>query len=211
MSRTTSPITGKIYGLERVCKAWEVSRSGIYARRKVSAREDLPAKRGVKPVVPDQNILEEIRSDIKTSPFRGEGHRKIHARVRRRGIVVGKDRVLRIMGENNLLSPHRQPQVEPNLHDGTIITDKPNVMWGTDGVKIDTVEDGLVWGFFAIEYWNAECMGWHICKKGDAQAALEPIKQGLKKAYGSVRANAAAGLALNTPQSSIAINSSSGE
>lgn len=37
-------------------------------------------------------------------------------------------------------------------------------MWGTDGTKIRTVEDGWVWLFTAIEHWNAECVGWHVAK-----------------------------------------------
>ncbi|MEI6243050.1 MAG: integrase core domain-containing protein [Chlamydiota bacterium] len=196
MSQKASPGTGRIYGLKQVCEIWEVPRSSIYLKRKKNSEVSLKKRRGPKPKVSDIDILEKIKEDIKGSPFKGEGHKKIHARVRRQGDPISKNRVLRIMGENNLLSPHRQPQGEPNLHDGKIITDKPNEMWGTDGIRIDTVEDGMVWGFFLIEHWNAECLGWHACKKGDAQAALEPLKQGVKKIYGSVGSQVAQGLKL---------------
>ena len=196
MSQKTSPVTGKIYGLKRVCSVWEVCRSGLYAKRKRASSVEAKGKRGPKVVVSDTDIVEKIRADIKASPFKGEGYRKIHSRIRRKGIIVGKERVLHLMGENQLLSPMRTPQGEPNLHDGTIITDKPNEMWGTDAIKINTVDNGMVWGFFAVEHWNAECMGWHVCKKGDAQAALEPIKQGIKKIYGCVNSKVATGLTL---------------
>src|SRR4051794_37690046 len=64
---------------------------------------------------------------------RGEGHRKVWARLRALdGIRVGRDRVLRLMRENALLSPHRGPQRPVNDHDGRITTDAPGVMWGTD-------------------------------------------------------------------------------
>ncbi len=33
MSATTSATTGRRYGLERVCRMWERSRSALYARR----------------------------------------------------------------------------------------------------------------------------------------------------------------------------------
>ena len=33
MSQTTSATTGRRYGLERVCRLWEQSRSAFYARR----------------------------------------------------------------------------------------------------------------------------------------------------------------------------------
>ena len=68
-------------------------------------------------------------------------------------------RVLRVMRENNLLSPHRGRRRGGNPHDGEIVTHAPNLMWGTDGVRVFTVDDGWGWIFTAIEHWNAECVG----------------------------------------------------
>ena len=82
------------------------------------------------------------------------------------------------MRENQLLSPYRGRQGHPDPHDGTIVTEAPNLMWGTDGTKVFTLEDGWVWVFAAVEHWNAECVGWHVTKHGDRYAALEPISQG---------------------------------
>src|SRR5512135_933398 len=110
-------------------------------------------------------------------PFRGEGHRKVHARLKREGIRAGRNRILRVMKENNLLSPHRSAYNPPNPHDGQITTDAPNVMWGSDETKVKTVEDGWVWIFTVAEHWNTECLGWHVCKVGDRFAALEPVMQ----------------------------------
>ena len=39
------------------------------------------------------------------------------------------------MRENGLLAPHRALRTEAKLHDGTIVTDKVNEMWGTDRRK----------------------------------------------------------------------------
>ena len=105
-------------------------------------------------------------------------------------------RVLRVMRAHGLLSPHRGRQGDPVLHAGTIITAAPHVMWGTDGVRVLTVDDGWVWTFAAVDHWNAECVGWHVCKVGHRFAALEPIAQGLRQMYGSVEADVARGLAL---------------
>ena len=42
-------------------------------------------------------------------------------------------RVLRVMREAELWAPASQPPpVVERLHEGTIVTDRPNVMWGTD-------------------------------------------------------------------------------
>ena len=138
-----------------------------------------------------------IEADLEASPWEGEGHRKVWARLRVcRGIRVSRKRVLRVMRENNLLSPHRCRRRGGNPHVGEIITHAPNLMWGTDGVRVFTVDDGWGWIFTAIEHWNAECVGWHVCKRGDRFAALQPISMGLAGLYGSTAAGAARGLAL---------------
>lgn len=200
MSRETSAGTGKRYGLKRVCRVLEFPRSTIYAQQ---ARESAkvaplhPQRRGPKPKVADADLLAAIRADLQASPFTGEGHRKVWARLRiLRDIRVCRARVLRLMRENALLSPHRRPQRTPNLHDGTIATDQPNQMWGTDGIRIETVDEGWVWVFSAVDHCDAYCVGIHAVKIGNRFAALQPIAQGLLTEFGSTGANAGRGLAL---------------
>jgi len=200
MSREISAGAGKPYGLERVCRVLEFPRSTIYAQQ---ARESAkvvplrPQRRGPKPKVPDAELLAAIRADLAASPFTGEGHRKVWARLRiLRGIRVSRTRVLRLMRENALLSPHRRPQGEPVLHDGSIITDRPNEMWGTDGARIETVDDGWVWVFSAVDHFDACCVGTHVVKTGNRFAALQPIAQGLKSEFGATGADAGRGLTL---------------
>lgn len=79
------------------------------------------------------------------------------------------------MHEHQLLSPHRRPQGLPSLHDGTITTKRPNEMWGTDGIRIQTVDDGWVWVFSAVDHFDAYCFGIHAVKIGNRFAALQPI------------------------------------
>lgn len=200
MSLTISGTIGKPYSIRRVCTVWEQARSTFYDRKEQkrnAAAGHLPAKRGPKTPVSDEKLLDLIACDLENSPFTGEGHRKVWARLRFiNGLRVGKTRVLRIMRENHLLSPHRVRQGKPVAHDGTISTNAPSQMWGTDGTKVFTLEDGWVWIFVAVEHWNAECVGWHVVKRGDRYAALEPISQGLTSFYGSVDRDAARGLSL---------------
>ena len=185
MSAATSPGTGLAYGLQRVCAAWSFARSSFYAMksRQQATAERPPAKRrGPKPSISDEALLVAIEADLEASPWEGEGHRKVWARLRVcRGIRVSRKRVLRVMRENNLLSPHRCRRRGGNPHVGEIITHAPNLMWGTDGVRVFTVDDGWGWIFTAIEHWNAECVGWHVCKRGDRFAALQPISMGLAR------------------------------
>ena len=111
MSAATSPGTGLAYGLRRVCAAWGMARSSFYAMTSGQHAEQPPAKRrGPKPAISDQALLVAIEADLEASPWEGEGYRKVWARLRVcRDIRVARKRVLRLMRENNLLSPHRCP------------------------------------------------------------------------------------------------------
>jgi transposase InsO family protein len=94
------------------------------------------------------------------------------------------------------LSPHRVRRGADLVHDGTVTTDAPGIMWGTDGMRVFTADQGWCWVFAAVEHWSAECMGWHVCKTGSRSAALEPIAAGLTRAYGAVGADIGRGLHL---------------
>lgn len=179
MSQVISPATKRAYGLKRVCEAWGIARSGVYREPQKQS-----TKRGPKPHCDEGTLLQRIQQDLESSPFKGEGHRKVHARLRRQGIISGRNQVLSAMRKNNLLSPHRGLYRPPTPHDGRIITDAPNVMWGSDGTKVLTVDEGWVWIFSVADHWNTECLGWHVCKKGDRFAAYEPISQAVQKIYG---------------------------
>ena len=120
MSAATSPGTGLAYGLRRVCAAWGLARSSFYAMTSGQHAEQPPAKRrGPKPAISDQALLVAIEADLEASPWEGEGYRKVWARLRVcRNIRVARKRVLRLMRENNLLSPHRCRRRGGNPHDG---------------------------------------------------------------------------------------------
>jgi transposase InsO family protein len=137
-----------------------------------------------------------IADDLERSPFSGEGHRPVWARLRVSGVRVSRRRVLRLMREHGLLSPHRVRQGEGISHEGRITTDAPDLMWGTDGTRVLTVDEGMCWIFTAVDHFNCEVVGRHVCKRGDRFAALQPVSQGLLKHFGGVSADVARGLSL---------------
>lgn len=192
MSRAASPATKKAYGLKRVCEVWDIPRSRIYKREK-----EAPMKRGPKPRHTDEEIVKLIKEDLEASPFKAEGHRKVHVRLKRgKGTTVGRNRVLRLMRQEGLLSPHRSVYRPANPHTGRITTDAPNEMWGSDGTKILTVDEGWIWVFTVADHWNTECMGWNVCKHGDRFATFDPISRAIKSAYGEQSKGIAKGLKL---------------
>ena len=201
MSAATSPSTHQPYGVQRVCRIWALPRSTFYqARRPANAA---PAKpRGPRPPVDDESLLAAIRADLAASPFSGEGHRKVWARLHYGlGLPVGRNRVLRLMRDNQLLSPFRRPPRPANDHDGTILTEAPDVMWGTDATLVQTAEEGRVWVFAAIDHFNSEVVGHHVSTDGSRFSALEPISQAVTARFGGIAAARGVSLRLdNGPQ-----------
>jgi putative transposase len=176
MSRTLSLTTGKPYGITRVCRIWRMARASIYRHR---FPEPLVRTRpGPSGPMPDAALLEQIRAVLSASPFHGEGHRKVWARLRIGGIRTSLRRVLRLMRENDLLAPGRVGRARgPRNHDGTIIPDSINTLWGTDMTTTWTRE-GQVAVFIAVDHHNAECVGIHAARRGTRFEALEPLRQG---------------------------------
>jgi transposase InsO family protein len=204
MSQRTSPSTHQRYGIGRVLRAWKLPRSTFYAQRTRRAHPTT-GRRGRPPVLDDGALLAQIRTVIAASPFQGEGHRKIWARLRAQpGVRTSMRRVLRVMREADLLSPARRPvPVVERTHEGTIVTARPNVMWGTDATLTVTLRDGTATIFAAIDHCTAECVGIHAAPHGDRFEALEPLRQGVREHFGGLTAAAAQGLALRHDHGSV--------
>jgi putative transposase len=146
--------------------------------------------------MPDAALVEAVRAVLAASPFHGEGHRKVWARLRYAGVRTSKRRVLRLMGENDLLAPSRTGAPRgPRSHDGTIVPEAVDVMWGTDLTTTVTGE-GQAAVFVAVDHCSAECVGVHAALRATRFEALEPIRQGVRRCFGAFGKDAARGLAV---------------
>jgi len=90
-----------------------------------------------------------------------------------------------------------------NDHDGSILTQAPDILWGTDASMVQTAQDGRVWVFAALDHFNSEVIGHYVSTNGSRFSALEPISQALSDRFGGVSANIARGITLradNGPQ-----------
>jgi putative transposase len=196
VSQTVSPASGRVYGRQRTCRALGMSRSTLYAVQARQARAAPLGKRGPKTTWTDAELLEQIRDVLARSPFVGEGYRKVWARLRIAGIRTSKGRVLRLMREAGLLAPTRVGQPHgPRAHDGPIIPDRPDALWGTDATAGWT-DEGSATVFIAVDHYTAECVGIHAARRGTRFEALEPLRQGLQAYFGAYREEIAAGLTL---------------
>lgn len=197
MSRRESPSAGKVYGVRRVCRAWEVAPSSYYEWRRRRDAKIVPLRRGPKGFHSDEELVAAIREVLRESPFTGEGYRKVWARLRLGGVRTSKDRVRRLMREAGLQAPSRVGKPRgPCNHDGTITTERPNEMWGTDMTTTVLTTGRQVSVFVAVDHCGIYCTGLHAAERGTRFEALEPIRQGVKESFGGFGAQIAQGLRL---------------
>lgn len=196
MSQVVSPSSKRSYGLARVSRVWEMNRSTIYAQ-KHRALHPLTQDRRGRPRIDEEALLRGIRKVLTNSPWVGEGYRKVWAALRADHIRVSKGRVLRVMRQNNLLAPQRTGHPHgPKAHDGTIVTSRPDEMWGIDATSTLTRLDGSVSVFVLVDHATAECLGLHAALNGTRFEAIETLRQGVLSSFHGYAASIASGLAL---------------
>jgi len=200
MSKSTSPSRYKVYGTALVCRTWKLSRATVYCHG-IVARPDpdlnKPSLRcGPVGACADQDLLVHIKAEIEASPFQGEGYRKIWARLRYKGVRTAARRVRRVMKDNGLLAPHRPPVRPEHLHDGTIVTERVDEVWGTDMTQTVTTDQGRAYVFIAVDHCSGELIGTHASHQATRWEALEPIRQGVARHFGGLAQDRALGLKL---------------
>jgi len=198
MSAVISISARRPYGIARVCRVWGLARSGVYRRRQGADAPPAPRRRpGPQGPMSDAALVERIRQVLTESPFHGEGYRKVWARLRHQGLRTSKERMRRLMRENGLSAATRvgSPRGAHN-HDGTIIPETVDTMWGTDMTAAFTTEHGQVAVFVAVDHCSAECVGIHAARRGTRFESLEPIRQGVVERFGRVEKDAAKDLSI---------------
>ena len=139
MSATTSAATGRCFGIQRVCQVWERSRSALYARRARAHHHRLGGGAGAGGG---------RRRDNRTrSCWRRFGPISLGPRSTAKAIArstpgfgswTGSESPARgccASCRRTDCSPRTRGRQGPaKTHDGRVITQAPNVMWGTDGV-----------------------------------------------------------------------------
>lgn len=183
--------------LKTVCRMAGVSRSAACEARRRRGTSEPPRRRpGPVGAMTDTELLNQIRGVLADSPFVGEGHRKVWARLRReRGVLTSRKRVLRLTREAGLLAPTAQVRKRAaRLHDGTITVTIPDTLWATDATEGWSAEGRLA--VFAIidhasgEVWTDASL------RMDRWAAADLLREVTTERFGSVEQAVAAGLAL---------------
>ena len=195
MKEIKSEVTGKPYPMRQILSIAEFSSSAWYDKRPRKKALDR-GKPGPRTLVSDAKILSEIHAYMKAPDFNSDGYIKIHARLKRKGLPIGKNRVYRLMRGAKLLNKKTEKNGSGRVHDGQIITEHPNTMWATDGKEFHTALEGKCWFIGIIDHFNDEIMSFHVCKRFDRYAALEPLRQAVKTKFGSVEKGICKGLGI---------------
>jgi transposase InsO family protein len=156
------------YSVQGMCRALGINRSGYYAWRE--RRESLCAQANQKLRV---HIQEEYQASGKTY-----GSPRIHAALRRKGIVCTRKRVARLMRQAELVGrkaqkvrprqtqSNREALPAPNLLNRDFSSPAPDRKWVTDMTYIPTAEG---WLFLAVvlDLCSRRVVGWAMDERAE--------------------------------------------
>jgi transposase InsO family protein len=190
-----SAITGKKYPVRQVLRVVGLSSAAWYGKTRIKSTFLKP---GPIPEINDAKLDMLTKKEATNGIFHSQGYKKITRRLQAAGHKVDKKRVYTSLKRQNLLCKTLTPvsNGSSRVHDGTITKKLPNQMWGTDGKRFYTEEDGWCWFFSVIDHCNDEILGWHIAKIGTRFEALEPVRQAVKKVYGALDKDICKGVGL---------------
>jgi transposase InsO family protein len=163
------------HSIERLCQAFEVSKSGYYQWR---FRQREPAQRRVE----DQALSQEIRR-IHQESRATYGTPRVQARLRQLGQRHGRNRIGRLMREQQLCgrqkgryrvvttdSKHDQP-IAPNRLTELPKPSAPNQIWLADITYIKRQES---WLYLAaiLDLYSRKIVGWAVGERIDTELVL---------------------------------------
>lgn len=177
-----------MFRVEKMCQVLEVSRSGYYAwiKRPKSNRKKL-----------NEELVERIKKIFNQSRQTYGSPRITHV-LKNQGISCSKNRVARLMKENNIRpktkrkfkattnSKHNYP-VADNILNRNFNPTEPNQAWVADITYIPT-DEGWLYLAAVVDLFNRKVVGWAM----DSTMTKELVASALKQAIG--RHNPSAGI-----------------
>ena len=166
------------FSIERMCRLFEVSRSGFYGWKR--------QKGNGKRMKEDQALLELIKESFKESR-ETYGSPRMTIDVREKGLPCGENRVARLMRKNNIAaktkrkfkattqSKHNLP-VAPNLLKRNFSASAPDQIWLSDITYVWT-EEGWLYLAVILDVFNRQIVGWGMGDRLTADLVLRAFHQ----------------------------------
>jgi putative transposase len=144
--------------VKSVAEALSVSRSQLSERLKGTGKPRSTYSR-----VGDADLLAPLRSLVDERPT--YGYRRIGALMNRERLKNGQPRlnhkrIYRLMSQNGMLLQRYTGKPPGRVHDGKIITIRPNLRWTSDGFEIACWDGQVVRVAFALDTCDREAMAW---------------------------------------------------
>ena len=171
-------------GVARLCRALGVSRAGFYAwkTRAPSAREKA-----------DQTLKLRVREAHTRGPKgrRKYGSPRIHRALKKQGIKIGRNRVIRLMRDEGLVgrptrrfkhttdSDHDQP-VGQNLLGRVFSAERPNQRWVGDTTELRTPQ-GKLFLAVIIDLFSRFVVGWALSAVNDRHVTMKALDMALRR------------------------------
>ncbi len=163
--------------IRQKCKTLQVSRVGYYRFLERS-----------KPVADDIDLRDQIQRIALQWP--SYGYRRITAELKRRGKVVNRKRVLRLLRQDNLLCLRKKRFVRttrsdhdfavyPNLI-SSFRANAINQLWVSDITYI-RLQYEFIYLAVIIDAFSRRCVGWSLARYLDNRLAIEALQMALKK------------------------------
>jgi transposase InsO family protein len=165
------------FAVELVCRTLGVSRSAHYARQ-----SGAPSARAIR----DAELIETIRK-VHRENFEAYGYRKLHLALRRRGIVVGRDGVKRLMRVYGIQGAKRRGQRwktttpdphasrRPDLVERDFTASRPDELYVADFTYLRCWE-GLVFLAFVIDVYSRRVVGWQLASHMRASLVCDALR-----------------------------------
>ncbi len=162
----------QLFGIERMCHVLDVSQSGYYSWRK---RPKCKRSRD------NEELTSKIHKTFRTHKKR-YGSPRITKELKRQGESCSKNRVSRIMREENLIakrkrqyrittdSNHNLP-IAPNILKGNFVCDTINTIMVSDITYIRTY-DGWLYLCVILDLCSKQVIGWSISDQIDGRLVL---------------------------------------
>lgn len=167
------------YPVSILCAALAVSTSGYHEwrSRPASARQ-----------LANDRLVSEIRV-LHAESFGSYGSPRIHAALKRRGRSIGRERVRRLMQENQIVGRHRRKRcrttdsnhtlpIAPNLLQQNFACETPNTVWLADISYLPT-DEGFLYFAGMKDLCTKKIVGWSMSRTIDAQLVVDALKMAI--------------------------------
>ncbi len=172
------------FGVAELCRALRVSRTGYYAWRKRPASARHKADQRLKVLVHEAHTRG-------SQGRRKYGSPRIHRALRKQGVRVGRNRVIRLMKEEGLVgrpkrrfkhttdSNHGLP-VAKNLLERDFTATAPNQRWVGDTTELRTPQGKL---FLAVilDLFSRFVVGWALSAVNDRHLTMKALDMGVRR------------------------------